>query len=337
MDQLLVNGGDHTYHGKPLFHGAIMNSGGIIRTLDAKSTKAQDVFDRVAKAAGCPPSSYSTNVLDCLRKVPVGIMTAAMNSEPDFMTSRSNDVSYVRRPDPSSSFYPEFAEVAVAKGHFAKVPFISGNMQDEATIFTPSRRDVVSSTETLVDYISSWFPLTPRPLISDLVATYPDDPAAGLPANTGGLYELYPQSKRLAAIDSDLSFILARREALTSMVRHYSAGYAAPIWSYLATYLEGNPWWGSHHTADVGAQFNPRGAMEFAGNAMNEAYIRFVNHGNPNGGGKYGAETAPHWPRWDEEELQMANFSATEVGVTRDDFRWESYEFWKEHSTKLRQ
>jgi hypothetical protein len=63
---MIVNSGDNTYNGKPLFRGAIMNSGSIVPAVDVAHPKAQAVYDVVVNAAGC---SGSSDTLACLRSV----------------------------------------------------------------------------------------------------------------------------------------------------------------------------------------------------------------------------------------------------------------------------
>lgn len=63
-DQMIVHSGDNTYNGKPLFRGAIMNSGSVVPAVDVASPKAQAVYDFVVNAAGC---SGSSDTLACLR------------------------------------------------------------------------------------------------------------------------------------------------------------------------------------------------------------------------------------------------------------------------------
>ncbi|KAJ5602261.1 hypothetical protein N7510_011795, partial [Penicillium lagena] len=327
FNQLLINKGNNIYKGKPLFHGAIMNSGSIFRAAPSNSTKAQRVFDTLIKAAGCGhngcASSHTYNPMECLRKISHNELVSAMNSLPDFMSNRSNDLAYLPRPDPTNDFFSVSPEVAVALGQFARVPVILGNQQDEAALFSLSQRDFINSTSTLVEYMHSWFVGASQDLVADLVATYPDDPAAGLPADTGSEWEMYPQFKRLAAIQSDLTFIMTRREALSHLATR------VPTWSYLSTYLHGFPVFGTWHISDIPTQFE--NITQFAGNVTDTAYINFVNHLNPNGKGY------TWWPEWDNENLRMINFSASTTEVIKDDFRWESYEFWKKHTTKLRQ
>ena len=67
MDHTIINGGDNTYNGKPLFRGAIMNSGSIIPANTVTTPKAQTVYDTVVSAAGC---SGSDDKRACLRAAP---------------------------------------------------------------------------------------------------------------------------------------------------------------------------------------------------------------------------------------------------------------------------
>ncbi|TQS33408.1 hypothetical protein Golomagni_06249, partial [Golovinomyces magnicellulatus] len=107
LDHMIINNGNHHYHGKPLFHGAIMNSGTIIRSLGTTSDKAQKVFQEFSSAAGCASDNASGHkVLDCIRKISFDKFVSAMNSLPNFMTLQSNNLAYMPRPDPSTDFFP---------------------------------------------------------------------------------------------------------------------------------------------------------------------------------------------------------------------------------------
>lgn len=78
-DQTLVNGGDNTYKGKPLFRAGIMDSGSIIPATDSKSPKAQAVFDHVVEVAGC---SSASDKLACLRALSFQDFQRAVTSVP---------------------------------------------------------------------------------------------------------------------------------------------------------------------------------------------------------------------------------------------------------------
>jgi carboxylesterase type B len=85
-DQTLVNGGDNTYKGNPLFRGAIMNSGSIIPATDSKSPKAQAVYDTVVANAGC---SGSADTLACLRGLSQQAFQRAVTSVPGIFSYQS--------------------------------------------------------------------------------------------------------------------------------------------------------------------------------------------------------------------------------------------------------
>ncbi|KAM0552690.1 hypothetical protein ACHAPJ_007787 [Fusarium lateritium] len=70
FDHMIINNGDHTYKGKPLFGGAIMNSGTFINTGGTAHPKAQKVFDKFASNAGCNPAKLGKETIDCLRRAP---------------------------------------------------------------------------------------------------------------------------------------------------------------------------------------------------------------------------------------------------------------------------
>ncbi|KAI1035616.1 hypothetical protein LB504_005788, partial [Fusarium proliferatum] len=328
FDHLIINNGDHTYKGKPLFHGAIMNSGTFVNTVGTAHPKAQKVFDTFASNSGCNPSKLGKATIDCLRQTPSAKYQAAMNTLPNFSGPDSNNLAYIRRTDNSSSFYSNVPQDALRRGKYAHVPIIVGNLEDEATIFAVSSRNLINSTESLISYFTTWFTDAPRKLISDFIATYPNHPSAGLPAGTGDKYELYPQYKRNSAIQTDVTFEGGRRVVLGYLSR------VVPTWSYIGTYLHKDPkiaQFGTYHTSDLGTQFfleNPTAA-----NNMNEAYIHFVNYLDPNGRkGRLG-----WWPRWSEKCQQLANFSSTAVSLTGDNYREDSIKFLEKYSSQLLQ
>lgn len=64
--QMTLNGGDNTYKGKPLFRGAIMDSGSVIPYARVDAPQAQQVYDSVVRSAGCEGSG---DTLACLRSL----------------------------------------------------------------------------------------------------------------------------------------------------------------------------------------------------------------------------------------------------------------------------
>lgn len=76
---MTLYGGNNTYKGKPLFRGAIMDSGSVIPYAAADVPQAQQVFDQVASVAGCQGSS---DVLACLRALDYADFLHAATSVP---------------------------------------------------------------------------------------------------------------------------------------------------------------------------------------------------------------------------------------------------------------
>lgn len=303
-----------------------MNSGTFVNAVETTHNKAQKVFDKFASSAGCDPSRFGNTTIDCLRHVPATDYQAAMNTLPNFSGPDSNNLAYIRRTDPSTSFYGNSPRDALRNGKYAHVPIIAGNLEDEATIFAVSSRNLINSTESLISYFAPWFPDAPRKLIKDFITTYPNNPVAGLPAGTHHKYELYPQYKRNSAIQTDVTFGGGRRIVL----KHLSK--VVPTWSYLGTYLHADPsiaQFGTYHTSDLGTQFFLQ--YPVAGDNLNQAFIRFVNHLDPNGK----RNNRVWWPRWDEVTRQLANFSSTAVGLTKDNYREQSLEFLEKHGSQL--
>lgn len=64
--QMLAKDGDNSYKGKPLFRGAIMNSGSVTPTDPVDCPKAQVIYDQVVANAGC---AGNADTLECLRGV----------------------------------------------------------------------------------------------------------------------------------------------------------------------------------------------------------------------------------------------------------------------------
>jgi carboxylesterase type B len=121
FDHLIIHDGDNTYNGKPLFRGAVMNSGAMIPVNGVRDAKAQSVFEDIAKAAHC---GDAVDKLDCMRKADYTTFLYASSSVPALLSYRTIDVSFAPRPD--DSFYPQSPELALAQGKFTRVPIITG-------------------------------------------------------------------------------------------------------------------------------------------------------------------------------------------------------------------
>lgn len=313
---MLINNGDNTYKGKPLFIGAIMDSGSAVPSTDVSTERPQAIYDTVVKNAGCASSS---DTLSCLRSLPYQQFLSAANSVPGIFSYRSLDLSYLPRYDPESSFFP--ASPSLNSGNITQVPLILGDQEDEGTFFSLVLSNV-TTTSKLVTYLKSYFPLASREDIQGLVDTYPVNPSAGSPFRTGPLNEIYPQFKRIAAILGDVTFTLTRRAVLSSLSTRFPS---TPTYSYLSSYFYGTPVLGTFHSSDTTVAYNPAPLPE-SFNAIATYYIGFVNGGDPN---KLIASTPglPTWPKWNANSPQLLNFRAADNGIIPDDFRGQSYQY----------
>ena len=271
----------------------------------------------MVQIAGC---TNSNNSLECLRAAPYETFLNAVNSVPTFLGYRSLDLSYLPRPDPNSNFFSFSPQVALRNGDYAKVPIIIGDQQDEGTLWSLAQTNITNST-LLTEYLASYFPMATEAQIAALVSTYPDDPSYGSPYNTGDLYNIYPEFKRLAAILGDIVFTLTRRVYLSVV------SSAVPAWSYLSSYLAGTPILGTFHGSDIlevyiGLPF------PLPTNSIQSYYIGFINSLNPNEFvGKPAAFGTIEWPQYNTSVPNLLHFQALANSIILDNFRESSYEF----------
>ncbi|KAK6582972.1 hypothetical protein PZA11_004048 [Diplocarpon coronariae] len=311
--QMSLYNGDHTYKGRPLFRGGIMDSGSIVPTDRVDGARAQGIYDAVVAKAGC---ARAADTLACLRGVDYETFLDATTSVPGIFDYSSVALSYLPRPD--GRVLTDSAEILAANGLYAQVPFIIGDQEDEGTLFSLVQSNL-STTADLVGYLKDVFFLdATQAQIETLVATYPDDPSAGSPFRTGRLNNIYPQYKRLAAILGDLTFTLTRRVLLKIASDVHPT---VPTWSYLSSYFYGAPILGTFHASDILPAFGIT-AGTVPSKSIQAFYLSFINTLDPNNG----TAGLPAWPQWRQGQ-QLMHFEAASNSLTPDNFRQDSYEF----------
>jgi carboxylesterase type B len=320
MDQMLLYDGNNKYNGKPLFRGAIMNSGSLVPADPVDCPKGQVVYDTVVKAAGC---SSSTDTLACLRGVEYTKFLNAANSVPGILSYSSVALSYLPRPD--GRVLTDTPDVLVLSGKYAAVPLIIGDQEDEGTLFSLFQSNT-TTTSALIDYLNNiFFHGATRDQIAALVATYDSSITAGSPFRTGILNEVYPGFKRLAAILGDLVFTLTRRAFLAG---HVQVNPSVPAWSYLSSYDYGTPILGTFHGSDLLQVFY--GILpNYASKSIQSYYANFVYNLDPNdalGGTSAASKVALNWPQWKtgRQLMQFYNIGGT---LLRDDFRSKTFDW----------
>lgn len=322
-DHTLINGGDNTFNGQPLFRGAMMNSGSIFPVEDVRTGKANDIYQTVVDNANC---SSAQDTLSCLREADYNTFLNAATSVPSFFGFRSVDLAYLPRPDPNdTAFFSQSPESSIASGAYARVPVIIGDQEDEGTAVALAQSNITTDAE-LNDYLISYFPTNPNAAadVRTLLNEYPDQPLGqpdGSPFRTGILYNLYPQYKRLAAVLGDLTFTLTRRAYLKAITEQ------VPAWSYLASYLHVVPALGTFHASDLLFAFGvlPGPITD----TIQTHYISFVNHLDPNTIKPQG--TMINWPEWNSSNPQLLHQLALSNELLGDDFRMGAYEVLRDN------
>lgn len=220
-----------------------MNSGSIAPADPVDCPKAQAVYDTVVGAAGC---STAGDTLACLRAVPYDTLLNATNSVSGLLSYSSVALNYLPRPD--GTVLTESPEHLISTGRYAKVPMITGNQEDEGTLFALFQSNIATKDQ-LSTYLNNYFfNHASKAKMDELIDTYAETFFDGSPFRSGILNNIYPQFKRLAAILGDLTFILARRTFLEITT---AVAPDVPSWSYMSSYDLGLPVLGTFHGSDL--------------------------------------------------------------------------------------
>ncbi|KAK7414983.1 hypothetical protein QQX98_006216 [Neonectria punicea] len=316
FDQLALFDGDHTYKGKPLFRGAIMNSGGVVPSDSLDSKKGQAVYDQVVKTAGCT----GTDSLSCLRELDYSDFLNAVTSVPGILSYSSLALSYLPRPDGRT--LTASPDSLALNGKYAAVPMIIGNQEDEGALFSLFQANLTSN-DKLADYLQKfYFNSATKVQLKELIGTYGDGLSAiteGSPFRSGIFNEIFPGFKKRAALLGDLVFTLSRRLFLQVAT---GVNGDVPSWAYMGSYNQGTPILGTFHGSDLIQVFY--GIKDnYAARSIRSYYLNFVTSLDPNIGasGKY-----PNWPQW-KNGHKLMQFFADKATIINDDFRTDSYDW----------
>jgi carboxylesterase type B len=115
FDQMSMYDGNNLCKGKPLFPGAMKNSGSIIPGDPVDCPNGQQVYDTVVAAAGC---SSASDTLECLREADHETFLNASNSVPGLFSYHLVALSYLPRPD--GTVMTLSPELLVAEGKYAR-------------------------------------------------------------------------------------------------------------------------------------------------------------------------------------------------------------------------
>ncbi|KAJ7364786.1 Alpha/Beta hydrolase protein [Mycena albidolilacea] len=305
--QMLYNGGNT----EGLFRAAYMQSGSPVPVgpIDTQGGGGQKYYDALVARTNC---SSTPDTLECLRGLPYDQLKAAQDASPFFLSYESLVLAWLPRVD--GVFLSDNPQRLVQQGKVADVPFITGDCDDEGTIFSLSTLNVTTDADFTTYLSTIWAPTANASTVKSLTDAYPSALSEGSPFGTGIFNALSPQFKRLASFQGDAVFHAPRRffqQALSGKQNQ---------WAYLNKRYKAVPFLGSFHTTDV---FNVYETGE-----LTDYLVNFVTALDPNG------PTVPAWPAYTTEQPNLMTFAdglgigdGRETGttaVTQDTFREEA-------------
>ncbi|KAL2851061.1 Alpha/Beta hydrolase protein [Aspergillus pseudoustus] len=318
LDQTLINGGN----ADGLFRGVILASGSVLPALNVDHPKSQDVYDTLVSRTGCGSSG---NTLECLRNLDAKTLQKAAYSLKTEYGHLGINLPYLPRPDPSDSFFSVSPDAALSAGKFSKVPVLSGDTEDEGTLFALTQANITTSAY-LSNYIATYFPGYEQEA-KTLVSKYPDDLGiSGAPYGTGLNGNVFGQFKRLASILGDLAFIFERRFHLQKVCDQ------VPCYSYLNSALHGFNVLGSFHGSDGMVMLS--GASTVPAQTQQRYAISFITTLDPNGDGV--SSPLIQFPKYTSANPQLVLEQGFNNELGKDDFRATQYKYWSENVAKFR-
>jgi len=291
--QMLTNGGNPA----GLFRGAFMQSGSPTPVGDI--TNGQPDYDALVQNAGCAGSS---DTLDCLRNVPAATLQTAIDKSPSIFSNTTLNLAWQPRAD--GVFLTANPQQLVLQGSVANVPFVTGDNDDEGTLFTLPLLGITTNAQTQAYLQQNYLPTANASVIQQVSAAYPDDITQGSPFDTGLFNAITPQFKRLAAFQGDIAFQAPRRFFIGERASKQ------PIFSFLNKRLKAVPILGTFHASDL--------LQTFGAGELQDYLIHFVNNLNPNSG-----SILPNWPQYSttSKELLTLLDGLIPIVITSDTFR----------------
>ncbi|KAF9488947.1 lipase [Pleurotus eryngii] len=297
---MVANNGNH----EGLFRGAFMQSGSPIPVGDV--SHGQTYYDAIVAETGC---SGASDTLACLRSVPYSTLKTAADHTPFIFDYQSLALAWLPRAD--GVFLTDNPQKLVQAGKVANVPFVTGDCDDEGTLFSLANLNVTTTSQVRT-YIKTFFmPQSTNAELDHMLNHYPLDLIQGSPFGTGILNALSPQFKRLAAFQGDAVFQAPRRFFLQQRSGKQNT------WAFLSKRFKVAPFLGSFHASDI--------LNVYFGGELGDYLINFVNKLDPNGQGR-----GINWPKYTTSSPNLVTFNDNllfPVTITQDTFRKDAINF----------
>ncbi|KAH9053688.1 Alpha/Beta hydrolase protein [Lactarius vividus] len=305
--QMLANGGNT----EGLFRAAFMQSGSPTPLGDI--TYGQQYYDDLVERTGC---SCSSNTLVCLRETPYKKLKAAVDGTPSIYSYQSLALAWLPRVD--GVFLVDEPHKLIQQGKVARIPFVSGECDDEGTSFSLSQLNVTTDAQLRAYFSEYLLHGAKDAVIDELLTLYPQDVTQGSPYNTGTRNAFTPQFKRIASILGDFTFQAPRRFFLNNLSKKQET------WSFLSKRLKSLPILGAVHGSDVRNIYGP--------GELTDYLIHFATNLDPNGG------SSPQWPQYTTSTrklLTLLDSQVKNITITQDTYRTHGIDFITELSLTL--
>lgn len=296
VGQLLISYGGRT---DQLFHRSIQESGSAATAWYNGTDWYQPIYDNIVNQANCTDAA---DTLACLRTLPYEDIYPLLNASrlvgaPGWYPTVDGDI------------IPNFPTTLLEQGRFAQIPHLYGSNSDEGTDNVIPGIDTDEELRYHLQHNTGFqFPNTTIDKILDL---YPDDPAVGVPIDTGTerFTQYGYQYKRAAAIIGDVFYHAPRLADARVYATHsptYIYRFNTRPWQN-ATGMLAAAYKGVQHFSEVAFVFaNPDFVGPFPdyqalSDQMSAQWIHFAHAGDPNG------RDLPKWPRYNEEVEEEKN------------------------------
>ncbi|KAJ7480555.1 carotenoid ester lipase precursor [Mycena latifolia] len=296
--QMLANGGNT----EGLFRAGFMESGSPIPVGPVEN--GQKYYDAIVAQVGC---SGAADTLACLRTVPYATLLAAQNASPGIFSYQSLVLAWLPRAD--GTFLTDNPQRLVQQGKVANIPFVTGDCDDEGTLFSLSTLNITTDAQ-FINYVQTyWLPQATTAQGATLNKLYPSDLIDGSPFDTGLLNNITPQFKRIAAFQGDGVFQAPRRffqQALSGKQNQ---------WAFLSKREKAIPILGSFHFTDI--------LNVYFDGELTDYLINFATNLNPNG------KTVPNWPAYTTASPNMMTFldGLFPTTISQDTYRKDAMAF----------
>ncbi|GIZ47718.1 hypothetical protein CKM354_001080300 [Cercospora kikuchii] len=319
VGQLLLSYGGRT---DGLFHRSIQESGSATTAWYNGTDWYQPIYNDLVDNTNC---TNAPDTLACLRTLEYDQIFPFLNN--------SNVAGPGWYPTVDGDVIPSFPTILLQEGRFAHVPHLYGSTSDEGTDNVIPGIDTDEELRYHLLYNTGF--QFPNSTVSRILDLYPDDPAQGVPINTGTerFADYGQQYKRAAAIIGDVFYHAPRLSDARGYAQHsptYIYRFNTRPW-LKSTGTLALPHKGVQHFSEVAFVFNnpdfvgPYPEYQALSEQISAQWINFAWSGNPNGDG------LPHWPLYNNsaagQDLVLQTESQGGNYVEEDTYRLEGREY----------